>query len=93
MSYFLAHGVKPISLYVPDVDALRAGPVRVVVGIGESSGGQLAQRTASALAERLGIKPVTFPGDHGGYGPHADAFAETLHRVLHGSRYGEGEQV
>jgi pimeloyl-ACP methyl ester carboxylesterase len=84
MDYFLAHGLKPISLYVPDVDALRAGPARVVVGIGESSGGQLAHRTAVALAEQLGTEPLTFPGDHGGYGSHADAFAETLHRVFSG---------
>ncbi len=84
LDYFLAHGFKPISLYVPDVDALSAGPARVVVGIGESSGGQLAHRTAVALAEKLGTEPVTFPGDHGGFGSHPDNFAETLHRVFRG---------
>jgi pimeloyl-ACP methyl ester carboxylesterase len=89
LDYFLAHGLKPISLYVPDVDALRAGPARVVVGIGESSGGQLAHRSAIALAERLGTQPVTFPGDHGGFGFHPDTFAETLHRVF-GRRDAEG---
>ncbi len=84
LDYFLAHGLKPTSLYVPDVDALRAGPVRVVVGIGESSGGQLAHRTAIALAEKLGTEPVTFPGDHAGFGSHPDNLAETLHRVFRG---------
>lgn len=84
LDYFLAHGFKPISLSVPDVDALSAGPARVVVGIGESSGGQLTHRTAVALAEKLGTEPVTFPGDHGGFGSHPDNFAETLHRVLRG---------
>jgi pimeloyl-ACP methyl ester carboxylesterase len=84
LEYFLAHGLKPISFYAPDVDALRATTVRVVVGIGESSHGQLAHRTAVALAEKLGTVPVPFPGDHGGYGPHPDTFAEILHRIFRG---------
>ena len=82
MSYFLAHGLRPISSYLPDIAALRAGPVSVVVGVGESTVGQTAHRTAVALAEQLGIGPVVFPGDHGGYGPHAAAFADVLHHVL-----------
>ena len=82
LDFFLAHGLKPISHYVPDVATLSAGPVRVVVGVGETSTGQLAHRTAVALAERLGTAPVTFPGDHGGYGSHPAAFAERLHQVL-----------
>jgi len=82
MDYFFACGLVPISQYEPDVAALRAGPVRVVVGVGEDSVGQTAYRTAVALAEKLGRPPVVFPGDHGGYGPQAEAFAATLDRVL-----------
>ncbi len=82
LDFFMAHGVKPISFYVPDVATLRAGPVRVIVGVGESSTGQLAHRAAVALAERLGTTPVTFPGDHGGYGGQPAAFAERLQQVL-----------
>jgi hypothetical protein len=44
-----------------------------------------------AVAERLGITPVRFPGGHGGflggeYGSTGDpdAFAATLHEVLDG---------
>jgi len=84
MDFFLAHGMKPISLYIPDVPTLRAGSTRVVVGVGETSTGQLAHRTAVALAGRLGAAPVTFPGGHGGYVDQPTAFAETLHRVLRG---------
>jgi len=84
MDFFLAHGVKPISLYVPDVDTLRVGPARVVVGVGTTSVGQLAYRTAVALAERLGTAPVTFPGDHSGYVGQPAEFAEKLHQVLRG---------
>jgi pimeloyl-ACP methyl ester carboxylesterase len=82
MEYFFAHGLMPLSLYRPDVDALRSG--QVVVGIGEGSAGQITDRTSVALAEKLGIEPVPFPGDHGGYGPHADTFAQTLRRVFSG---------
>jgi pimeloyl-ACP methyl ester carboxylesterase len=96
LEYFLAHGLKPISFYFPDVSALRAASVRVVVGIGETSGGQLAHRTAMALAEKLGTVPVSFPGDHGGYGSHPDAFAEILHRIFQGEgtdRQAEGAEL
>src|SRR5262249_54633608 len=54
LDYFFRHGLRPISLYVPNVDALRASPARIVVGVGVSSAGQLAHRTALALAETLG---------------------------------------
>jgi pimeloyl-ACP methyl ester carboxylesterase len=82
VDYFLATGFAPISRYAPDVAALRSGAARVFVGIGEQSTGQLAHRCAVALAAALGSAPVAFPGDHGGFGPHAEAFASTLHRVL-----------
>jgi pimeloyl-ACP methyl ester carboxylesterase len=84
LEFFLAHGIRQISGYAPDVDALREGPARIVVGIGERSAGQLAHRGALALAERLGTPPVTFPGDHGGFGSRPGPFADTLHKVLVG---------
>jgi hypothetical protein len=84
LDFFLAHGVRPITGYVPDVAALRAGPARIVVGVGEASGGQLAHRAAVALAERLGSPPVTFPGDHGAMVSRPGSFAETLHGILIG---------
>ncbi|MDO8431331.1 MAG: alpha/beta fold hydrolase [Candidatus Binatus sp.] len=85
MDYFLAHGLWPISMFVPDVATLRAGPVRVVVGVGESTKGQIAYRTAVALAQKLGTERATFPGDHNGFGARPESFAATLHRVLRGT--------
>ena len=85
MEYFLAHGLMPLSLYRPDVDALRAGRPHIVVGIGEESAGQITYFTSVALAEKLGTEPIVFPGDHVGYGPHSDTFAETLHRAFSGA--------
>jgi pimeloyl-ACP methyl ester carboxylesterase len=83
VDYFLAHGFRPISLYVPRVATLRAGSPRIVVGVGAASTGQLACRAAIALAEQLGSEPVIFPGGHGGYNDDPSAFAETLKKALH----------
>jgi pimeloyl-ACP methyl ester carboxylesterase len=82
--YFLAHGFKPIGLYVPEVATLRAGPVQVAVGVGETSAGSLPHRTALALAGQLGTVAVSFPGGHGGYNDNPAAFAAKLHQVLLG---------
>ena len=84
MDYFLGHGTKPISSYLPDVEALRQGRARVVVGVGNESRGQLAHRTALALADALGTAPVIFPGGHG-FDAHTDSAAEILHGILNGS--------
>jgi pimeloyl-ACP methyl ester carboxylesterase len=83
--YFLAHGFRPISLYVPDVATLRAGPVRVVVGVGQTSAETLPHRCALALAEQLGTAAVSFPGGHGGYNDNPAEFATKLNQVLLGA--------
>lgn len=78
---FLAHNVRQISGYVPDVATLRAGSTRIVAAVGDASRGQLAHQCGVALAERLGTPAVYFPGGHGVPTP-PDAFAETLHELL-----------
>ena len=78
----MAHGTIPLSIYRSGVDTLRAGNPQVVAAIGEQSSGQPIYATGMALAEKLGVEPVMFPGDHMGFGPHADAFAKRLHRTL-----------
>jgi pimeloyl-ACP methyl ester carboxylesterase len=82
--YFLAHALVPLSLYRPDVDTLHANKTRIVVGVGAETTGQTANRTGVALAKKLGTNPVVFPGDHNGYGPHAEPFGEILNRLLNG---------
>jgi pimeloyl-ACP methyl ester carboxylesterase len=82
LDYFFAHGARPLSLFIPDVAALKSGSPRIVVGIGETSSGQAAYRTAVALAERLGTQPVTFPGGHTGFTDRPAEFAERLNEAL-----------
>jgi pimeloyl-ACP methyl ester carboxylesterase len=67
-----------------DFDALRAGPTRIVLGIGTQSGQMLAGRATVAVAERLGTTPVTFPGGHDGFLGDPGAFAAVLRTVLDG---------
>jgi pimeloyl-ACP methyl ester carboxylesterase len=75
--------------YHHDFGALRAAPTRIVIGVGAKSGEALPARTGRAVAERLGIAPTSFPGDHGGFlggefgqtgepGPFAATLRDTL---------------
>ncbi|HEX7164943.1 MAG TPA: alpha/beta hydrolase [Trebonia sp.] len=75
--------------YKHDFDALRAAPTRIVIGVGEESATMLAGRAGTAVADRLGTPPVTFPGGHDGFlgGEYGgtgkpDAFAATLRKLL-----------
>jgi pimeloyl-ACP methyl ester carboxylesterase len=82
---FLAHGVRQIGAFVPDIAALRTQSSGIVVAGGEASGNQVAFRAAAALAQRLGTQVVHFPGDHGGFTTDPERFAAKLHAVLTGS--------
>jgi pimeloyl-ACP methyl ester carboxylesterase len=79
---FLGHELRQIIGYVPDIDALRAAPARIVVAPGETSGEQSARRATVALAERLGVPVTPLPGAHGGWGSDPAEFAERLDRAL-----------
>ena len=79
---FFLRILKPLTRYQPAVDTLRSGPPRVVVAVGETSRGELAQRSAVALAERLGTSPVTLPGDHAGFMSDPAAYADRIRQVL-----------
>lgn len=75
--------------FEPDLAAVRASSVRIVPAIGAEGEGTLTRRGGQALAAALGIDPVIFPGDHGGFaanqwspGNDPAAFAATLREVL-----------
>jgi clorobiocin/coumermycin A biosynthesis protein CloN7/CouN7 len=79
---FLAHLILPTTHYRPDLQALRAAPPRIVIAAGSTSRGQLANRTAVALAGQLGTPVVGFPGDHVGFATLPQQFGRVLDRVL-----------
>jgi hypothetical protein len=79
---FFLRMLKPFTRYQPDVDALRSVQPRVVIGVGEASRGEVAARSATALAERLGTSTTPFPGTHGGFMSDAEQFASRLRQTL-----------
>ena len=82
--YFIANYLRTVSLWEPDLDALRAARPRIVVAAGRTSTGQLANRTAVALAGALGTELAVFSGDHGGFAGEPEAFAAELRKALAG---------
>ena len=87
--FFFARHASATATYLPDVAALRGGAARIVVAAGEQSAGQLAHDAALALAGRLGVRAVTFPGGHAGYVTHPTGFARALRDVLDVSLTGD----
>jgi clorobiocin biosynthesis protein CloN7 len=79
---FFGHGLLPIALYQPDFSALQAAPARLIVAGGTASRGEFLQRTAGALAERLGTPLIDFPGGHTGFVSDSKEFAAVLLRTL-----------
>ncbi len=85
----LGQNILSCTQFEPDFAALRAASTRVVMGAGLESEGEMAHRGAVAVAERLGLTPVSFPSNHGGflggeYGQTGDpdGFAATLRETL-----------
>jgi pimeloyl-ACP methyl ester carboxylesterase len=85
----LGKGIVTLPTYEPEFDTLRAAPTRVVLAAGAESEGEMANRGANAVAERLGTQTIVFPSHHGGflggeYGQSGDpdAFAARLREVL-----------
>lgn len=76
--FFVGYEVPGFGRYEPDVEALRGSSVRIVPAAGEESAGEPPHRAALELAERLGTSAEIYPGDHGGFGPHAAEFAARL---------------
>jgi pimeloyl-ACP methyl ester carboxylesterase len=76
------HMLRPTVRWRPDIALLGSAPTRVLVGIGETSTGELCDRTSQALAAALGSKPTMFPGGHIGFAEDPAAFATRLREVL-----------
>jgi pimeloyl-ACP methyl ester carboxylesterase len=86
--FFFAHELYGTGRWHPDIAALHAVDVRIVIGIGADSAGQSCDLTARALATGLGTEPIVFPGDHTGFVDDPGGFAERLRAVLSAPRTG-----
>jgi pimeloyl-ACP methyl ester carboxylesterase len=87
----LAQNIFGTTHYEPDFDALRDTSTRIIMAAGAESEGEMANRGAHAVAERLGQPTVIFPSHHGGFlgGEYGwpgepEAFAAKLREVLEG---------
>jgi hypothetical protein len=85
----LAQNIFNTTHYEPDFDALRRASTTIILAAGEESAGEMANRGAYAVAERLGSTPVVFPSHHGGFlggeygwGGQPEPFAARLREVL-----------
>jgi len=63
----LGQNIRGTTSYQPDFDALGNVKDKLVIGVGEESSRQLAARGGQAVADRLGLTPVVFPSNHGGF--------------------------
>ncbi len=85
----LGQNIISCTHYEPEFDAINRASTRIVMAAGIGSEGEMANRGAHAVAERLGTQVVPFPGDHAGflggeYGQtgEPEAFAIKLRTVL-----------
>lgn len=82
--------MEPFLAFEPDLDALAAGGVPIVLGGGAESRPYYTCRPGEIIAERLGVPFVEFPGAHAGYSDVPKEFAPVLRATL--ARFGtEGE--
>ena len=85
----LSQNIINTTHYEPDFDALKRASTTIVLAAGKESEGEMANRGAHAVADRLGTTVVVFPSHHGGFlggeygwGGDPDAFAPKLREVL-----------
>ena len=85
----LGQNIITCTHYEPDFPALGRASTRIIIAAGAESEGEMANRGAYAVAERLGTEVTVFPSNHGGflggeYGQtgEPDAFAAKLRNVL-----------
>lgn len=80
--YGFLHMLRGTTAWEPDVATLRGGEPRIVIGIGETSTGQLCDRISRVFTASLDVEPTMFPGGHLGFFEDPAAFAARLRAVL-----------
>lgn len=80
--HLMTREVQPFLAFEPDYAALTAGGVPIVIGVGATSRPYYPARAGEAVAAKLGVPVVEFPGPHAGYTEKPAEFAVTLRTVL-----------
>jgi pimeloyl-ACP methyl ester carboxylesterase len=80
--HFFLHELRATVRWEPDITVLRESGCRIVVGIGDDSGGELCDRTSQALARALHIDTTMFPGGHIAFVDQPGEFADHLRAFL-----------
>lgn len=81
-AYWFEHELRQYTAATIDLDALRPHAQRIVLAAGRASRGHLCHQTSNAIAGRLGLQLVEFPGGHTGYATGPADFAEAIVTVL-----------
>jgi pimeloyl-ACP methyl ester carboxylesterase len=80
--HFMAREARAVRIYLPDFEALKNSTTKINIAGGETGRAYAPYRSATLVAERLGISLVEFPGNHVGMVSHPKEFAEKLRAVL-----------
>jgi pimeloyl-ACP methyl ester carboxylesterase len=80
--YLMTNEVAPFIAFEPDLAALAASGVPIVVGGGADGRAYYPYLGGAAVAERLGVPLAEFPGGHVGYTEDPAAFAVILRKTL-----------
>jgi pimeloyl-ACP methyl ester carboxylesterase len=76
--YMMRYEVRSFIDYVPDLARIAGNDIRIALAAGADTRGQYFHRTSIAIAERLGVDCVEFPGGHSGASEVPAAFAAKL---------------
>jgi pimeloyl-ACP methyl ester carboxylesterase len=84
--FFARYEMRPVAEFVPDLEALGESEVPLVFAGGHESRPYYYCRAGEALAARLGVEFVEFPGHHMAYLDDAESFVPILRRILNAHR-------
>lgn len=84
-AFFVTHEMRDFVAYRPDLAALEAGKVPVVLAVGATTRAtnRYYGRPAAILAEKLDAPLVVFPGHHLSYFDLPTSWTDTLRTTLH----------
>jgi pimeloyl-ACP methyl ester carboxylesterase len=88
IAFLMEHEFAMYDRYWLDFAALEnaSAKTRIVLAAGSVQRGHYPYRSAVAVADRLGMQVVEFPGGHGGYMTHPIAFAQRMMEVFNAER-------